>query len=225
MDLGQLLAAATPIEVGQYISVWKCLPVLIVLLIWARLLTWADKDSIDAHLPRDPLNAAFLGGIIAAVALFLVVPGFGLAFAVFMFFFVAEIATYLLLRNQKIGLSDLSQQFKDWIGSVGRKGPKEVEAAPGEVLLMNKSGSSIAAPDAESPDLAGYLGVQQLLTAPMRHTAGSLHMAPQENAAAVRYVVDGVTYTGPTLDKNTSGAAITYLKQLAGMDVADKRKP
>ena len=223
MELSQLLAAA--VQVGQYISIWKMVPILIVLIIWARLLTWADKDSIDAHLPRMPLNAAFLGGLIAGFALFLVVPGFPLAFAVFMFFMVAEIATYLILRQQKVGLGDLSKQFKDWIGGFGRKGPKEVEAAVGEVMLHNKSGSAISPPDSESPDLAGFLGLQSILTGPMKHGAESLHMAPQENAAAVRYSVDGVTYSGSTLDKASSSAAVTYIKQLAGMDVADKRKP
>jgi type II secretory ATPase GspE/PulE/Tfp pilus assembly ATPase PilB-like protein len=223
MESSQLLAAA--VQVGQYISIWKMVPILIVLLIWARLLTWADKDSVDAHLPRQPLNAAFLGGMIAALALFLMVPGFPLALAVFMFVMVAEVATYLILRQQKVGLGDLSKQFNDWMGGFGRKGPKVVEAAVGEVMLHNKSGSTIAPPDSESPDLAGFLGVQSILTAPMRLTAESLHMAPQENAAAVRYSVDGVTYNGATLDKNASAAAITYLKTLSGMDTADKRKP
>lgn len=223
MELSSILAAAA--QVGQYISIWKMVPILIVLLIWARLLTWVDKDSIDAHLPRQPLGAAFLGGLIAAVALFLFVPGFAVALAVFMFIMVAEIATYLILRNQKVGLGDLSKQFNDWIGGFGRKGPKEVEAAAGEVLLHNKNGSAISPPDSESPDLAGFMGVQSILTGPMRHNAESLQMAPQENAAAVRYSVDGVSYSGATLDKNSSSAAITYLKQLAGMDVADKRKP
>ena len=48
MHLMQLMAA---VEVGDYINLWKLLPVLILLIIWARLLTWMDKDAIDAHLP------------------------------------------------------------------------------------------------------------------------------------------------------------------------------
>ena len=37
------LLVAQTVPVGEYVSVWKVLPVLIVLLIWARLLTWMDK--------------------------------------------------------------------------------------------------------------------------------------------------------------------------------------
>ena len=47
MHAMQLLAA---VEVGQYVSIWKILVLVIFLLIWARLLTWMDKDAIDARL-------------------------------------------------------------------------------------------------------------------------------------------------------------------------------
>src|SRR3954449_12382650 len=106
MELGQLLAAA-PLEVGQYISIWKMVPILIVLLIWARLLTWMDKDSVDAHLPRQPLNAGMIAGLLLGFALFLLLPSFWVALSVLLFFFIVDVGVYLLLRNQKVGLADL----------------------------------------------------------------------------------------------------------------------
>ena len=73
MGLNALLGA---IQGGDYISGVKLVPPLIVLLIWARLLTWADKDAVDAHLPRVPLNISFLGGLIVAFALFFLASEF-----------------------------------------------------------------------------------------------------------------------------------------------------
>ncbi len=55
------------VEGGGYISIIKIVPPLILLVVWARLLTWADKDAVDAHLPRTPLNIAFLGGLVRHV--------------------------------------------------------------------------------------------------------------------------------------------------------------
>jgi hypothetical protein len=49
-------------EGGGYISIIKVLPPLIVLAIWARLLTWADKDAVDAHLPRIGSTSASSAG-------------------------------------------------------------------------------------------------------------------------------------------------------------------
>jgi type II secretory ATPase GspE/PulE/Tfp pilus assembly ATPase PilB-like protein len=41
----------------------------------------------------------------------------------------------------------------------------------------------------------------------------------------VKYVVDGVSYGGSTVDRGRASAAIEYLKSLSGMDIAEKRKP
>ena len=41
------LAFVAAVEVGGYVSALKALPVLLVLLLWGRLLTWVDKDAPD----------------------------------------------------------------------------------------------------------------------------------------------------------------------------------
>ena len=43
------------VQAGGYVSALKAVPVILVLLLWARLLTWVDKDAPAAHLPRDLL--------------------------------------------------------------------------------------------------------------------------------------------------------------------------
>ena len=94
MLVSQVLAA---VEVGQYVSIWKVLPVLVILLIWARLLTWMDKDAVDAHLPRLPLNSGLLALFVLGFACFLFLPNFWVAFSVLMFFFTVDVALYLIL--------------------------------------------------------------------------------------------------------------------------------
>src|SRR5438093_12847520 len=98
MHAMQFLAA---VEVGQYVSIWKILVLVIFLLIWAKLLTWMDKDSIDAHLPRLALNTGMMLGLVCGVLFFLVLPTFLVAFSVFLFFMVVDLGFYLLLRPQK----------------------------------------------------------------------------------------------------------------------------
>src|SRR5687767_4638785 len=96
--------------VGGYVSVWKTIPVLLVLLVWARLLTWADKDAPAAHLPRVPLNVSFLGGLILAFALFFFLPNFFLALDVVVLVFAVEAGVYLTLRHKRVDLADLQKQ-------------------------------------------------------------------------------------------------------------------
>ena len=105
------------VQVGGYVSPLKTIPVLLVLLLWARLLTWVDKDSPAAHLPREGLNVAFLGGLVVGFGLFFFLPTFLIAFPVLLFVMAVEFGAYLIIRHQKVGLADLKVQFNDWIHS------------------------------------------------------------------------------------------------------------
>src|SRR5439155_13949994 len=222
MHAMQFLAA---VEVGQYVSPWKIILLIIFLLIWAKLLTWMDKDAIEAHLPRLPLNSGMMFGLIAGVFFFLVLPTFLVAFSVFLFFLVIDLAVYLLLRHQKVGLGDLSHTFTAWITGMFSRGEKVAVVAEGEVQLVSKSGNPLGAPDSEDPDLPAYEATQKLLTDPLRRHAESIELSPQEGIAAVRYVVDGMPYSAASMTKDEAAACVTYIKQVAGMDLADKRKP
>src|SRR5712675_938088 len=104
MQVMQLMAA---VQIGPYVNLWKIIPVIVVLLCWARLLTWMDKDAIEAHLPRFLLNTIMLGGLLLGFTAFVLLPTFPVALSVFLFMFVADGAVYLILRNQKVGLGDL----------------------------------------------------------------------------------------------------------------------
>src|SRR4051794_35077392 len=83
------LAQAVP--VGGYISIWKSVVLVVMLLIWARLLTWTDKDAEAAMLPRVTLNLSFMVGLIFALALFFFLPGFVAGIAAFTAIFIIEI--------------------------------------------------------------------------------------------------------------------------------------
>ncbi len=218
------LLIAQTVPVGEYISVWKVLPVLILLLIWARLLTWMDKDAPTVLLPRDLINSGMILGLIAGFGLFLMLPGFVVAFAVLFLIMAIEAGVYLGWRNSKAGLGDLQAQFKGWISTIGRK-DKEIVAPQGDVLLINKAGNPLQAPPADDEQRPAYDVVQQILTEPLRRFAERVDVAQADGAWAVRYAVDGFPYASVTLDRAQSDAAITYVKAVSGMNMDEKRKP
>ena len=217
-----LLAASVP--VGPYAAWWKVLPVLVVLLLWGRLITWIDKDSQEVILPRVPLNIGNLVGGVLGLFLFFLLPGFAIALPAYMFVVMVEAGVYLGMRNNKVGLGDLNGKFKDWLQSL-KGGEKEVKVVQGEVQLIGKNGNLMAAPSAEDPVLPAYEAIQSLFTDPLRRNAERIDLAPAESASAVRYMVDGVGYSGPSIAKDRAGAAIEYLKMLSGLDTSEKRKP
>jgi len=214
------------VPVGSYISIGKTIPLLLVLFIWLRLLTWADKDAEAARLPRQWLMLGFGLGVAGAFWLFVLLPGYAISFSVFVFLMLAEAGVYLLLRNQKVGLADLKTE----IGSIGKmfkgSGRKKVtEDLPGIVALASKDGKHFTPPPPETPERVGYDTLQLMLTDPMLKGMERLDLLPVEGSVLVQFWVDGVGYNGAQFNKQAAAAAITYVKVIARLDVNEKRKP
>ena len=219
------LVLAQALSAGGYLNVFKVIPLLLVLWIWARLLTWVDKDCEIAHLPRLPLNAGLLVGLLLGTAMFFLLPGFLLAFAAFVAMFAIDIGVYLMLRHQRVGLGDLNDQLRAFFSSIFNRGNKEAKAAAGDVQLISKSGSPIAAPTTEDVNAGAYLYTQKILTEPLRKGAEMIDVVPGEGGYQSRFAKDGVTYPATTLSKEDASATIEYLKFLANLNTAEKRKP
>ncbi len=217
-----VMLAATPVG-GDYANPIKIAAILILLVLWAKLLTWADKDAPIAHLPREMINTGMLAGLGVGYALFFFLPTFILAFLVLLLVFGAEIGVYLFIRNQKVGLKDLKSEIKN-IGKGMKKGDRAVKEVAGEVQFMNKSGVLLPAPAEETPAATVYSAIQQLFADPLKKGAEILELIPGDGATAT-YTVDGFRYRGSTAPRETGSDVVSHFKQLADMDVADKRKP
>lgn len=216
-------AVIATVEAGPYISLGKIVPVLVVLLLWSRLLTWADKDTDRAHLPREGINLGMMLGLVFAFALFFFLPSFAIALSVLMVILLIEIGAYLGLRNSKVGLKDIGDDFSAWIA--GLRGEKKTNVVAGAVTFFDKKNNAIPIPDSESPDRPAYDALQQLLTDPLRKNAERIDVTPGDGASQVKFSVDGFPYSGQSLDRAGGAAAIAYLKPLAGLNIEEKRKP
>src|SRR4051812_46306073 len=132
------LSFLAEVQVGGYVSVLKTIPVILALLLWARLMTWVDKDAPAAHLPRTAINTANLGGMILGFFLLMFLPGYVIAFAAFLFIMLVEAGVYLGIRSRHVGLADLKDQFNDWLHSFKRE--KKHKELPNQVQIIDKSG-------------------------------------------------------------------------------------
>jgi type II secretory ATPase GspE/PulE/Tfp pilus assembly ATPase PilB-like protein len=219
-----LLAAA--VEVGGYVSILKLIPVILVLLAFARLMTWIDKDAIAAHLPREALNTGiFVVGLVGAAAFFLL-PNFWLSLAALVVLPAIGIGVYLGMRQKEVGLKDLKKEMSTFASGVVQTGKKKAVVKAGQVQLITKGGAMLTPPaDPEDPDTRGYQVSQELLTDPLRKNADRIEVRPSEGSSLVQFIVDGVAYNAPTLDTAGAVAGISYLKKAAALDVENRRKP
>src|SRR3954454_17267414 len=216
-----LLEAPTP---GGYVSIYKAVVLLVLLLLWTRLLTWTDKDAVAAHLPRETFNIANLAGLVLAFFLFFYLQvSFFIAFLIPLLVFSAEAGVYLSLRHKQFGLGDLKDQFKAWLRSFKKE--KVEKDAAFTLEFFPKSGPAMPVPGKEDPTRPAYEAAQFALTDPLRKRAEQVDLAPSSSGVSVKYTVDGVGYDGPAIDGTNGAGAISLFKGLGGMGVEERRKP
>ncbi|HYE17817.1 MAG TPA: ATPase, T2SS/T4P/T4SS family [Tepidisphaeraceae bacterium] len=212
------------VEGGGYLSTVKMIVAVVILLVWMRILTWVDKDADAAYLKREPISGGFIAGAILAYALFFILPNFWICLGVLLLVFAGEIGTYLHIRKKKVGLEDVKRDLANFFRGK-KKDNKPVTVEEGQVALIAKGGAVMTPPAPEDPDAAGYTGVQTVLGDALVRGAERIDMAPADGQALVKYTVDGVAYNGSTMAIDASQAAVTYIKQIAGLDLNERRKP
>src|SRR6202166_3438145 len=72
---------------------------------------------------------------------------------------------------------------------------------------------------------AGIRLVNLILSGAAQNGASDIHMEPKETHLQVRYRVDGLLRDVIKVGKDQQDAAISRMKIISGMDIADRRRP
>jgi general secretion pathway protein E len=86
-----------------------------------------------------------------------------------------------------------------------------------------------AAEDAAMPDMTAHTPVARtadlLISQAVRDRASDIHLEPKEDCLRVRYRIDGVLHEAHTLPLSVHAPLISRLKVMAGMNIAERRRP
>ena len=67
--------------------------------------------------------------------------------------------------------------------------------------------------------------VDLIISQAVRDRASDVHIEPQRDSTRVRYRIDGILHEAMTLPQSVHAAMVSRLKVLAGMNIADRRRP
>ena len=99
-------------------------------------------------------------------------------------------------------------------------------AADVEVLPDSEDDSDSSTFEEDAEEMAPIIALTNALLADaVRGRATDVHIEPQPTDVEVRYRVDGVLREVMTLPKHIQGLVVSRLKIMAGMDIAERRRP
>ncbi len=228
---------------GQYVNLITFSIVAVTYLFWLRLTNWVDSDiwrlRQDLEIRRSHAlddnfwNSLVIGIGILGLLIFWVVPWFFLAYPLLLIACFTPLSFYVHTRNllvpddKKVMTGrHIASIFERYLHIRFRK--EVVEEGPDVQYILEEEFEV----EGEEPKInrlkehKGFVPATDLVwEAVKQRRAALVNLEPTRNAVNVQFTIDGITHTSDGFRRATGDAVIQLFKELAELDVADRRKP
>jgi type II secretory ATPase GspE/PulE/Tfp pilus assembly ATPase PilB-like protein len=215
-----LLAA---VEFGGYLSPVKTALFLLLVFGWLPILNWVYRDSEAVGTKQIFWTAVVFGAWAIACFIWLLVPIFFIGLPLYLIVAGAASLSYVMHRNaavpefQRVLTAD---HIKDLFA--GRT--KKVEAMR-NFIFISANNNEVPVPEPKTPDFFGYKAAYNLFKDALYRRTYDIICIPAMENYGVTYYVDGAPLKQPTIPKDQMEYLLRFLKNLANLDINEKRKP
>ncbi len=211
------------VEYGGYVSIIKLLAFLALIFPWLPLVGWVyrDCDEVDSNVPM--WTGIVLGAGALSVIIWLLVPIFFIGMAVYII--AVGTASLAYVKHRNVRVMDFDRVLTaDHIKGLFSRSEDKVEAMK-EFTFVTANGNDVELPQPRTPLFYGYKMAHELMVDAIWRRADTVLFTPGAQSYSVNYQVDGVAIKQPEIPKDQMEFLINFMKQLADVNVQEKRKP
>ncbi|RJP39554.1 MAG: hypothetical protein C4547_03495 [Phycisphaerales bacterium] len=223
--------AALP-ATGVYVNLVKIAGVIVLLLLWSLAIQWVDRDTDRVKTQRETWNLITVSGGIAGFFLLLVPPWTGpLYFAgagLFLLTGGGSLLWYVVHRNGRVvpGARVLTPDHFKRLLTGGAKAKTLRDTRGQRVRLGRPDGKGIEFETEDPEEQLDYYAAQDFLHDMLWRRASDVDVIRNTERYRVVHRVDGVAAEKPEgLPLDEGERVFRYIKQLAGLNVEERRKP
>lgn len=215
-------------EPGGYISLFKVIVFLIFMAPWLYFSPWVYADAKQVRTRVTAWCVAVLGAGVLGALVWLILPIYVIGLIVYVVLAASVFGAYVIHRNGRVD-EDRKILTKAHLSAIMSGQLRGAVLEPiTRVKVYNADGKVVPEPDPESADrgqVEQYNLLQNLLYDVLWQRASEVDLTPTDQQMAARLIVDGVLSDLPGMSLAEGDAVIQYAKQIAGMDVEDRRRP
>jgi type II secretory ATPase GspE/PulE/Tfp pilus assembly ATPase PilB-like protein len=211
------------VEYSGYISIVKFVIFLVLFFPWLPLLSWVHKDARAIGTKEVFWTAIVFGAGAAATIIWLVVPLFIIGMLFYLIAVAAASVSYVMHRNTKV--PDFDRVLTaEHIKSLFASEEKKLETLKG-LIFITANNNEVPIPKPQTPDFFGYKTACDILTDAVWRRASDVIFSPTPEHYNLAYYVDGAALKQPTIARDHMEYFVRFIKNLADLDVDEKRKP
>lgn len=207
-------------------SIAKPVLMLIVLGGWAWLVGRLDKDAGFYYANQQQWGMAHLGVGVIGFMVILLVPIFWVGLPLGIMVLAGGSVGYVAYRNGKVPEEE-KWNPKDIVNELSKKHERERgerAKAQAKVNLVDKGGAIMEVPHGDDPRTPAFELFQDMLVFAVPRGADRIDMTVDAEKAKFIVRIDGVRVAQPAPDRELCVQLIDYLKENAGMDLAERRR-
>ncbi len=215
-----LISAA--VEYGGYISIIKLVGFLILFFAWLPLVSWVHQDA-EMEGKEALWTGVVLGAGAVGTIVWLLVP----IFIGGMLFYLIAVggASLAYVKHRNARVLDYDRVLTvDHIKSLLVSKEKKLEALKSFTFVTSNK-NEIPVPEPRPADFFGYKASFDILNDAIWRRASSVAFSPTAEDYKVAYYVDGTSLKQPSIARDQMKHFVTFIKDLAGLDPKEKRKP
>jgi type II secretory ATPase GspE/PulE/Tfp pilus assembly ATPase PilB-like protein len=216
------LLSAT-IEYGGYISIIKLIGYIILFFGWLPLVGWIHYDAKTVDTNDVFWTGIILGAGAAGAIIWLLVPIFIVGMLFYLIAVGAISLAYVKHRNARVLDFDKVLTI-DHIKNLLVSKEKKLGALKSFTFVTSNK-NEIPVPEPRTPDFFGYKTAYEILSDAIWRRASNIVFSPTAQDYQVAYNIDGTSLKQPSIARDQMQYFIHFVKELAGLDTKEKRKP
>lgn len=216
-----LLAA---IEFGGYISIYKLLLTVAFFVLWMPLVNWVYMDCQAVRADRKQWTAIVALAGAVSIWIWLLIPFFWIGLLVYVVVVGAASMAYVMHRNSHVAEFERVLTASH-IRSLLSNPNKKVSKSSRGLMFITANKNEVPLPNPKSPEAEAFQMLCELIDDALWRRVSQVILNPQKENYAVIYEIDGVSSSQGERTREEIDSLVRYIKQLADLEVEEKRKP
>jgi type II secretory ATPase GspE/PulE/Tfp pilus assembly ATPase PilB-like protein len=211
------------LEYGGYISAVKLVVFVVCFFLWLPLVVWVHNDAAALETKHTFWTGIVLGAGAAGLLIWQLVPIFLVGMLVYILAVAGTSLAYVKHRNTRVMDFDRVLTVEHLKSLFVSKEKKLEELKSFVFITANRN--EVPLPEPRTPDFFGYKMAYDLLGDATWRRADNIMFSPTAQEYNVTYYVDGAGLKQPSMPSDQAKFIIHFLKNIADLDIKEKRKP
>ncbi|MBW8041202.1 MAG: hypothetical protein FVQ85_14530 [Planctomycetes bacterium] len=210
-------------EYTGYISIIKFLVFLVLFFLWLPIVGWVYNDAKNVGTKEVFWTAVVLATGAVAAIIYLFIPVFVIGSIIYVITVATASLCYVKHRNS-IVMDYARVLTAEHIKNIFFSKEDRLDALKG-FLFITANKNEVPLPQPQTPNFFGYKAAHEMLTDAIWRRASDIIFSPASQNYNVTYYVDGTALKQPPVTREQMEYSLHFLKNLADLDIKEKRKP